>query len=209
MTPLTLSPWKKHVLEWSDCMRCELCRTRQTVVLARGKVPCDVLFIGEAPGESENALGVPFVGPAGKLLDDVIERAFEGMTLDGPVHPEIAVVGRQLRWAFTNVVCCIPRDDELGKLAEPPDEAVQACQPRLVEFVRLADPRLIVTLGKTAREALEPGLKRSPKFHKKILQAHVVHPAAVLRMPEAQRGVEVRRAVAVISSAVEKLSATL
>jgi uracil-DNA glycosylase len=63
------------------------------VVLCRGRLPCDVLFVGEAPGVSEDVLGRPFVGPAGKLLDTIVERALDG----------------QYDCAMTNLVACIPK----------------------------------------------------------------------------------------------------
>jgi uracil-DNA glycosylase len=73
--------WSAHVDDWKDCTRCPLHTVRSNVVLARGSIPCDILFVGEAPGRSEDALGKPFVGPAGILLDEMIEDALSGIVL--------------------------------------------------------------------------------------------------------------------------------
>jgi DNA polymerase len=73
-----MSRWSEHVERWKDCMACGLCRQRYRICLGRGTVPCDVLFIGEAPGAVENAQGLPFVGPAGQLLDHSARAAYRG-----------------------------------------------------------------------------------------------------------------------------------
>lgn len=205
--PLELSPWRRHVLEWEDCMRCPLSQVRQKVVLARGKLPCDVLFVGEAPGQSEDALGVPFVGPAGHLLDRLIAEAFEDVVLDaGGITENDVSDGRPIRCAFTNVVACIPRGQLAGdKLGQPPDAALLACQPRLVEMVELAQPRLLVAVGKLAADWTAPGLKRSPKFARAVRRVEVIHPAAILRAPEAARGLMERRNVETLRTAAASI----
>ena len=63
------SSFQQHREKWRDCQSCLLNKCRNRVVMARGKLPSPILFIGEAPGESENVVGLPFVGPAGRLLD--------------------------------------------------------------------------------------------------------------------------------------------
>ena len=88
-----MTPYQRHREKWKGCERCSLYRGRRSVVLCRGKLPCDVLFVGEAPGVSEDVLGRPFVGPAGKLLDEIVERALDG----------------QYDYAITNLVACIPK----------------------------------------------------------------------------------------------------
>lgn len=185
-----------HVEQWKDCTRCHLHETRQRVVISRGKVPCDVLLTGEAPGESENVLGKPFVGPAGQLLDEVIRRATRGMET-------------HLRFAFTNLVCCIPRDDDGGKTAEPEDECVIACQPRLSEFVSLAQPKLIVCVGKLAWDWTDPGYKHAVKFHVSIPRIQIRHPASILRANVAQKGLMIQTAVVDLRSALEELQESM
>lgn len=132
--PLSLSLLlRKHREDWGSCTRCPLHEGRAKVVLGRGKLPCDILLIGEAPGESENVLGQPFVGPAGHLLDRIIRSA----------------VPDSMAWAITNLVACIPRQDG-SKVSEPDPDDILHCAPRLDEFVRMANPRLIVCVGKLA-----------------------------------------------------------
>src|SRR6266852_6184221 len=135
-----MSLWTQHVERWKDCRRCPLWEQRTQVVLARGQIPCDLLFVGEAPGENEDLLGSPFVGPAGNLLDCIIKRSL----MD---HRDV-----WWRLGFTNLVACFPREAKVAGTNEPPDEAIMACRSRLTEFVEMAKPRLIVCVGSLARD---------------------------------------------------------
>lgn len=188
-----VSPYRRHVQAWQDCMNCELCSQRQQVVFARGSIPCDVLFCGEAPGESENILGQPFVGPAGKLLDSIVNRAIEHLTYD-------------LSVGFYNLVGCFPQQAKADGNHEPPEEAIVACSSKLQQFVAIAKPRLIVCVGKLSQGWLEQGYKHSIKLPREIKQCHITHPAAILRAPIVSRGLLVQRAVVTIQQALEELS---
>ncbi len=108
-----------HIHNWEACNLCNLCTQRKQVVIGRGVVPCDVFFIGEAPGASENVLGKAFVGPAGHLLDRQIEQAGGGAYKQG----------------FTNLVGCIPLGEDGSKTSEPPEESILACAPRVLELL--------------------------------------------------------------------------
>lgn len=184
-----------HVEQWKDCQRCHLAETRDRVVISRGKVPCDVLMIGEAPGASENVLGKPFVGPAGQLLDEIIRRATRGLEWG-------------VRFAFTNLVCCIPLDDEGEKTAEPEDDCVLSCQPRLKEFIEIAKPRLIVCVGKLAEDWTDPGYKHAVKFSSHIKRIGIRHPASILRANVAHKGLMIQTTVVDLKNALEDLSPT-
>ena len=105
--------------------------------------------------------------------------------------------------AFTNLVCCIPLDDDGVKVSEPPDEAIESCSICLQEFVEIANPRLIVCVGKLAKDWLDPGWKHSIRFHAKIPLVDITHPAFILRANVAQQGLLVQRAVVVLRNAVE------
>lgn len=190
------STYQLYVARWSGGCGSDQCAGAQRVCLARGQVPCDLLFVGEAPGESEDVLGRPFVGPAGRLLDQIIAQAV------GSTHETEPGSGR-LRVAFTNLVCCIPRDGD-SKATAPEDSQVLACGPRLSEFVGLADPALIVCVGALARDWLDPGYKHRIRLQKEVPRIDIVHPAAVLRANVALRGLMVQRAVVQIQSAVEE-----
>jgi uracil-DNA glycosylase family 4 len=184
--------YELFVERWSDGCGSSLCAGARKVVLARGCVPCDVLFVGEAPGESENVTGVPFVGPAGHLLDHIVDRA---LAPDGMLLYSVA---------FCNVVGCIPRDAEGGKVADPAPADVKACAPRLREFVELANPRLIVCVGTVARKWLDPKSKGRVALPRDIHMTDISHPAYILRANIAQRTLLVQRAIVTIATAAQE-----
>lgn len=189
-----MSAYQEHLREWTGCQACGLCKTRTKMVFARGYLPCDVLFVGEAPGPSEDVLGAPFVGPAGHLLDRIVEDGLRSAS------------STPLRVAFTNLVCCIPLDEQGGKFGEPPDDAVKACAPRLREFVQIADPKLIVCVGNSSRDWLDPKRKNRIAFHRDVPQIAIVHPAAILRANTAMQGLMIQKCVVALSNAAEELS---
>lgn len=194
------TPFQQHVARWKDCKRCELWKTRKQVVFARGSVPADVLFVGEAPGSSENALGKPFIGPAGKLLDKIIDLALP----------------KSISYCLTNLVCCIPLGEEGSKVAEPTEDSIQACWPRLKEFTRIVKPRLIVFVGKLAARHIAGAssfrLDDLPENPEWILKdrclefIEITHPAAILRMEPMQQKLAVRRAIVILHDAVKEIS---
>lgn len=169
------------------------CQTANKVCLARGSIPCDVLLVGEAPAESEDSLGVPFIGPAGHLLDRIVS---EGL----PMH---------LRKAFTNIVGCIPRDETGAKFTEPDPLQIKACQPRLIEFVSICQPQLIVLVGKLAQKwfprqkvnAVDEKVGWEPPKY-----AEITHPAAILRNNIAAQEWMTDTAIATLRTACESLS---
>lgn len=171
--------WDDHVAEWGNCLRCDLGGQRDRICLARGTIPCDVLFIGEAPGMSEDAVGQPFVGPAGVLLDQIIDRA---------VPPEFAC-------ALTNLVCCFPREAKQTDDHQPKSSEIQACEPRLVQFVNIVRPRLIVCVGRLSTEWVD--------HNDTVPCVDIDHPAFILRMPLAQRQMAVQRCIVRVRCALE------
>lgn len=175
------SPYRRHVARWRNCRQCELCNQRRLIVFARGKVPCDVLFVGEAPGASENCTmqadgtGKPFVGPAGKLLDYIISQSLPDGT----------------RYALTNLVACFPKVAKEAGVNEPPEEAIMACQDRLQQFIDLCSPTVLVAVGKLAAKWVEADVA-------------IPHPAALLRLDVSQKGLAIQRAIVVLADAVEE-----
>lgn len=205
-----MTPYQLHVQTWKDCEACPLSQKRNRIVLCRGKLPCDVLFIGEATGESENVAGQPFVGPAGALLDQIVERSLYHENLrrsieqDGEGNPTPYPA---VRVAFTNLVCCIPRDDDGRKLAEPDGDEIEACSPRLIEFVSIVSPKLIVCVGALSTKWVGEdarGLKHRIRFHEEIPTVSITHPAAILRAPYVQKGAMIQRSIVILSQAVEE-----
>lgn len=183
------SQYQLHCEKWKAGCGSDLCSRARNVCLVRGSLPCDVFLAGEAPGSSEDVLGQPFMGPAGKLLDQIVAEA----------------VPSELTTAFSNLVGCIPLGEDGEKAREPPPEAIQRCAPRLEELVKLAKPKLLVCVGSLA-EAWIMGTKSK----KHLLQRYkgktvaITHPAAILRATVAARGLMVQRAIVTLSTAVEE-----
>lgn len=189
--PPTKTRWQLHVEEWTDCQRCELKDSRSRVVLGRGQLPCDVVFVGEAPWKDEDSLGDPFVGRAGHKLDEIIEDAF-GNFATRPTH------------ALTNLVGCKPPGDDEGKPTKPDVASIKACAPRLQDFVAMANPKLIVCVGRMADDYTTPYMKDATKFSKAIPRIAIVHPAWILRLKTAKIGSEMRKASIAIRDGVAR-----
>lgn len=150
----------------ADCPNCVLAKTRTRTVPGSGPATSEVMFVGEGPGQREDERGLPFVGPAGKLLDEMLAAA-------GWTRSDVYV---------TNVVKCRPPGNR-----DPEPEEMAACAPFLEEQLRLVNPRLIVTLGRFSMARWFPGAAIS-RIHgqpRTLEDGRVVvpmyHPAAALR----------------------------
>ncbi len=190
------SRYALHVEKWKDGCGCELCPQADRKVFARGSIPCSVLFVGEAPGDSENLLGKPFCGPAGQLLDEMITTAWikARRTHDKVTH------------AFYNLIGCLPREEDGTKSHGGLDhDWVMQCQPRLKEFLGITNPKLVVCLGKEPKQYLDPVYKHGVKLPQGVNKIEVIHPAAILRANVIQKGLLVQRAVIQIANAIEEL----
>lgn len=158
-----LAGWQNYLRTWQHCDRCDLSNHRSNICHVRGELPCDLLFVGEAPGESEDIFGFPFVGPSGRLFDQWLHES-------GCIR---------VRHALTNIVGCVPFT--VGEdIAPPPKKAIKACQQRLIQMIELATPRYIVTVGKQAEHHL-PVMKSFAAFGRVPKIAKIPHPAAALR----------------------------
>jgi uracil-DNA glycosylase family 4 len=176
-----VSAWTDHVDKWKDCTLCPLAQQRSRICIARGTLPCSVLFVGEAPGASEDAIGLPFVGPAGHLLDQIIERS----------------IPKNVDYALTNLVCCFPAEAKAEGTNKPHHTEILSCRPRLVEFVNIARPSLIVCVGSLVKEYID--------HNDTVHCIDITHPAAILRMPLAQKNMAAQRMVVIIRNAVDNL----
>lgn len=152
--------WKLHQRNWRSCQRCPLGELAVKHVLARGTLPCQILFIGEGPGPSENVVGEPFVGRAGDLLNKIIEDVFSR-------------VGRTFTFTITNVVGCMPTDDGIT-FREPTEEEALQCSSRVNHFDDMARPKVLILLGKVAA-------KFRGSYWFKIPTLEVKHPSYILR----------------------------
>ena len=154
----------RHIFTWEQCEQCPIAAFTQQKVFVRGKLPCHILFIGEAPGDTELVLVKPFVGASGKYLDKVITET-------------INETGYSPRIAFTNAIACAPLDDETLRLRPPKKSEISNCSPRLQEFIELASPKVIVALGAVAKKAVA-------KIDWECDIFHAIHPAAVIHQGE-------------------------
>lgn len=187
-----MTPIRKHLQVWNGCTKCDLHKTRHRMVFTRGTIPCDVVLIGEAPGEGENLIGQPFVGEAGsRELDPILEKSFAGFSFT---------------YALTNLICCIPLDETGSKVTDgPPDYAVKACAPRLQEFIEICNPKLIVCLGRHPQRWLMNAVKPLHHISKSVTKIHVTHPAAIIRANVVQQELMRQRCIIAIRNALEDL----
>lgn len=153
------------------CTACPLAQTRTQAVPGEGPIPADVMLLGEAPGEREDAIGRPFVGPAGKLLDELL-----------------ASIGwLRSRVYLANVVSCRPPGNRAPKWEE-----VSACRHHVRAQLDLVRPRVVVTLGAHALAHFDD-TRRISACHGSAFRAGgywvfpCYHPAAALHKPELRR----------------------
>lgn len=182
----------KHVKRWEGCTRCSLGHKATNHVFYRGVVPCDILFIGEAPGENEDLTGSPFVGRSGQVLDRIINKAIEHRKRDLGFKTRAHKKGLKakplvpFRWAITNILSCRPPGNR-----NPEQDEITACAPRLQEFMSLCNPQHIVRIGKFAENHAPTGYKTLGSLG----QVHSIelpatdwqHPAYLIRKGTAYR----------------------
>lgn len=158
------------------CTRCPLYRNRRNAVPGEGNFEAELMFIGEGPGREEDVQGRPFVGRAGKLLNELLDE-----------------IGVERKSVFiTNIVKCRPSEE--GRDRRPTDEEIAACTPYLDRQIELIDPRLLCTLGDTATRYIfrRNELRTAPlsAIHGKTFNIGMrlifptYHPAAALYNPQ-------------------------
>ena len=149
------------------CTRCGLCETRHNVVFGIGNERADILFVGEGPGEQEDLKGEPFVGPAGKLLDDMLA---------------IIDLDRHENCYIANIVKCRPPRNR-----DPLETEQEACIDYLRNQVALIKPKVIVCLGRIAAKKLIDPDYRITRQHGQWIERNgvwmtaIYHPSALLR----------------------------
>lgn len=148
---------------WLKCKACPLYESARHHVLGRGKLPCQILFVGEGPGVSEDEIGQAFVGASGKLLQLAVNEALPGIKV-----------------AYTNLVACRPCDSRNSPNRPPEDYERQACADRLAMTIQLARAKGIVLLGRQAQQyAGTMAMKTMGGWDRVMFQPH---PAWLLRM---------------------------
>ena len=167
LTRISMLDWAHFATDVSACTACGLARTRNLAVPGVGDQRAEWLFVGEAPGAEEDAKGEPFVGQAGRLLDNML--AALGMNRTKAVY-------------IANVLKCRPP----GNRAPTPLE-VESCLPYLDRQIALIQPKLIVALGKSAAttllhaEATIASLRGRVHRYRGIPLVVTYHPAYLLR----------------------------
>lgn len=159
--------WKELKDACNRCSRCGLCQTRKYVVFGVGNENADILFVGEGPGEQEDLQGEPFVGPAGKLLDDMIS---------------IIDLDRKANCYIANIVKCRPPMNR-----DPMETEQDACIGFLENQIALIRPKILVCLGRVAAKRLIDPEYRITKQHGQWIEKEgiwmtaIYHPSALLR----------------------------
>ncbi len=163
---------RQYAEETSTCTRCALANGRTQVVFGSGSPDADLMFVGEAPGFHEDQQGVPFVGQAGKLLDELLGGI-------GLTRADVFVA---------NVLKCRPPGNR-----DPQPEEIASCEPHLFRQIELIQPTLVATLGNFATKLLSgkpAGITRVHGYEQEVtLGARTVllyplyHPAAALYTP--------------------------
>ena len=161
-----MDSWEQLEKECLSCKRCGLCHRRTNVVFGVGNKQTDIMFIGEGPGEQEDLQGEPFVGAAGKLLDDMLS---------------IIDLDRNNVY-IANIVKCRPPQNR-----DPQEEEQDACWEYLQRQIALIQPKIIVCLGRIAAKKLIAPDYRITKEHGLWLDRDgievtaIYHPSALLR----------------------------
>jgi len=157
-----------------DCRRCRLCEGRRTIVFGTGSAGARLMFVGEGPGRDEDIQGLPFVGRAGQLLNQIIKAM-------GFEREQVYIA---------NVVKCRPPDNRTPL----PDE-VASCTPFLFSQIDIIAPEVIVALGAPAAQALLGSTSGITKIRGTFREFRGIpvmptfHPAYLLRNPSAKRQV--------------------
>lgn len=158
--------WEELEHACSCCNKCALCETRNNVVFGVGPKDAQVMFIGEGPGEQEDLQGEPFVGPAGKLLDDMLS---------------IVDLNRNNCYIANIVKCRPPRN------RDPFPEEQDACIAYLRSQVALIKPKIIICLGRVAAKKIIDDSYRITSEHGRWIERNgtwitaFYHPSALLR----------------------------
>ena len=166
---------EEHFASFKDCVKCPLHRSRSQVVFSDGSPESPVVFVGEAPGEEEDAQGKPFVGRAGRYLNQKISEVM------GMKREEVYI---------TNVCKCRPPENR-----KPTPQEIRACFPYLRKEIEIVKPKVICCLGSTAGEGILGKTMSVTKvrgkvfpypYDPKIKVFLTYHPAYILRNPKAE-----------------------
>jgi DNA polymerase len=159
--------------DMGDCQRCRLAGGRKTIVFGQGSPRAELMFIGEAPGAEEDEQGLAFVGRAGRLLTDIVEKGLK--------------MKRSDVW-IGNILKCRPPQNR-----NPEADEVLACQPFLEAQIRAIRPKVIVALGKFSAHWLLKTATPITRLRGQLGEWEGIpamptyHPAYLLRNPRAKK----------------------
>jgi len=163
---MTTTPLQELAKSLHDCQRCKLAKLgRSQVVFGVGNPHASIMFVGEAPGFNEDQKGEPFVGAAGRLLNDLLQSA--SLSRD--------------QIYIANVIKCRPPENR-----DPEPDEVETCKPFLLQQIQLIRPKLVCTLGNWATQTLlerKVGItkvKAQAFYLKDFVLFPLLHPAAAL-----------------------------
>ena len=195
--------WLETAEAAAGCRACPLYAHATQTVFGEGPVPAPVMMVGEQPGDQEDRAGHPFVGPAGRVLDQALEEAGIDRT---SVYVTNAL--KHFKWK--------PRGQR--RIHDKPNRAEQmACRPWLDQELELVHPEVLVLLGATAAQSLlGPSFRLTRQQGEDLtgtgLAPHVVattHPSLVLRAPDADVREQTRQRMVHDLETVARLAATL
>lgn len=161
------------------CMKCELGKTRNNIVFSDGNpASARAILIGEAPGANEDATGTPFVGRAGKLLNDFLEKAG---------------ISREKDLYIINTVKCRPPENRV-----PTDSEKKSCEDYLLKQIEVINPSVMIFCGATALKSFYPGKLAISKIRGEVLELEIggkvrkcipiFHPSYLLRQHSLAEG---------------------
>lgn len=166
---MAYATWKELTDDVRTCTKCDLCRTRNNIVFGEGNPHADVMFIGEGPGQVEDETGRPFVGPAGRVFDELLA--------DIGIRREDVYIANVLK-------CRPPRN------RDPRPEEIQACMPFVRGQIAFIKPKIIVGLGRFGSSLVLQRDVRMTKEHGQVNKVKnftiipTYHPAALLHNPD-------------------------
>ena len=169
-----MSALSKLYEEIASCQQCEIAKYRNKVVPGEGAEDAEIMFIGEAPGWYEDQQGRPFVGPAGKYLDELLA----------------SISLRREQVYIANVIKCRPQGNR-----DPLPTEIRNCRKWLERQIELIRPKMIVTLGRYSMAMFFPG-KSISKIHgtaqkrDNVIYYAMYHPAAALHQQSLRRAIE-------------------
>jgi DNA polymerase len=192
----------------AGCQACDLWKTGTQTVFGEGSAAADVVLVGEQPGDQEDKQGRPFVGPAGRVLDEALEEA-------GIDRSKVYVTNVVKHFKWTQQL----KSKGQGKRRihkKPNAEEVSACKPWLSAELEAVKPRMLICLGATAAQALLGRSFRVTKYRGHQVDSDLapmvmatVHPSSILRAADDEsRRVEMKRFVEDLRAAADALAAS-